>query len=39
MSKVLQEIEKLAAHRTTQLKKAKEEGRKVIQYTSFLKNT
>ena len=34
MSKVLQEIEKLAANRTTQLKKAKKEGRKVIQYTS-----
>lgn len=34
MSKVLQEIERLAADRTNQLKKAKEEGRKVIQYTS-----
>lgn len=34
MSKVFQEIEKLAADRTTKLKEAKSEGRKVIQYTS-----
>lgn len=33
MSKVMQEIEKLASNRTAELKKAKKEGRKVIQYT------
>jgi len=37
MSKVMQEIEKLALGRTAELKKAKKEGRKVIQYTgSFI---
>ena len=34
MSKIMQEIEKLALERTAQLKKAKKEGRKVVQYTS-----
>ncbi|MGI5976725.1 MAG: 2-hydroxyacyl-CoA dehydratase subunit D [Candidatus Limivicinus sp.] len=33
MSKVLQEIEKLASLRPQELKKAKKEGRKIIQYT------
>jgi len=33
MSKVMQEIERLAEARTTELKKAKKAGRKVIQYT------